>query len=384
MAKTASLNLPQSPDYETLPSFHRLGLWQGLLIGFGIVIPFWLPKLIILARLPLQFPYGGIIVSSVAIFLLCAATGWLTSHMRRVSLVMISWLVTAVLICVSLGYLPPAGNNWAIWLADGRFANLSIFQPPGHLFWWSYVIAGLLLIVLLTLMGVLQNINLVKAHQELGNGRLNRKATFILLLPALLASLGAAVIPDLSGGAPRGALSYTHQGIQTARSYDGDLFWFSQDSGFNYNALESVLDQLDGSYTLLVNEIDPSWSSIVVTAHFDSGAWVNCRVNSDQRKATYLSFCFDAAPLFTEGLNYLLNGETPPEACRRCEIMADSNWQQWLQERVNRFDTTPKWERLAQYGRFTFMQATTDSGYSITCQLEGAEDVQVVSCEENQ
>lgn len=383
MAQAASINLPQSPDYETLPSFHRLGLWQGMFIGVGVVLGFWLPKLLVLARLPLQFPYGGVIVSSAAILLLCLFTGWLTSYMRRAGLVMLSWLVTAVLICISLGYLPPRGNNWVVWLTDSRFAKFPIFQPPGHLFWWSYVIGGFLLLILLTFMGVLQNFNLVRAYQVTGNGRINSKVILILLLPAVLAAIGGIFIPDLSNGAPRSALVFTQQGIQTVRGYDGDLFQLSADKGFNYNALSSVADQLEGSYTLLVNEIDPGWTNIIVTAYFDSGVWINCRVNSDQREAIYLSFCSDATPPYTEGLTYLLRGQQIPETCHDCELTASPAIKQWLQERGNRFNIDPEWQRLAQYGRYVFMQTTTtDNSLSITCLLEGAKEVQVISCEE--
>jgi hypothetical protein len=376
------LNLPQALDYETLPSFHRLGLVYGLLIGLVIALGFWLPKLAVLAELPLWFPYGGAIVSSAAVLLLAGAAGWLTSHMRYAVLVMLSWLATAVLICLALGYLPVVGQNWTVWLADGRFANLPIYQAPTHLFWWSYAIAGFLPIALLALMAVLQNFNLASVHQELVNGRnLSLNAALILLVPVLLAAVSGAIFPDLTGAGPHGALVYTNQGIQRVRSYQGDLFQLSRDTGFNYNALASVADQLEGVYTLQVNEVDDAWSSAIVTAHFESGAWVNCRVNIDQLGATYFSFCFDAAIPFTDGLNQLLQGDTPPDSCRRCKVTADPTWQQWLQARANRFEGIPEWQRLAQYGRFVLMQAT-NANTTITCLLEGSEDVRLVSCEE--
>lgn len=376
--------LPQEVDHEALPSFHRLGLAYGLLIGLAIALGFWLPKVIVLARLPLWFPYGGAIVSSLAVLLLGGATGWLTSYMRRAILVMATWLVTAVLICISLGALPPIGQTWVIWLADGRFAQLPIYQPPAHLFWWSYAIAGFLLISLLTLMAVLQNFNLVKAHQELVNGRrLNLNAAVILLLPMLLAGFLGAIFPDLSTSAPRDALAVTHEAIQRVRTVEGDLFQLSRESGLNYNALASVADQLEGTYTLQLNDVDEAWSSAVITVHFASGAWINCLTNINQQRVTYFSFCFDAAIPFTAGMNHLLYNNVPADSCRRCEVTADSSWRSWLQARAAQFEAIPEWQRVAQHGRFVIMQATNPAtSFGISCRLEGADVVQLVSCEE--
>lgn len=378
------LHLPQEVDHEAMPSFRRLGLVQGLLIGLAIVLGFWLPKLIVLARLPVWFPYGGAIVSGLAVLLLGGAAGWLSSYLRRPLLAMLIWLGTAVLICLALGRLPAVGQNWVIWLADGRFASLPITPSPTHLFWWSYVIAGFLLVALLPMMALLQNYNLVRAHQELGNGRyLSLKTCQFLLVPALLAGLIGALFPDLSTSAPRDALVVTDQAIRRVRSFEGDLFQLSRDTGFNYNALASVADQLEGAYTLQVNEVDDAWSSAIVTAHFASGAWINCRVNINQQRATYFSFCFDAAIPFTTGLNQLLNNNVPADSCRHCRVTADPTWQQWLPARAAYFAGNPAWQRLEQYGRFVLMQAAnTDTGYTITCHLEGSEDVRLVSCEE--
>lgn len=393
MAQTNSLNnndlprtmraLPKEIDYEKSASFHWLGLAYGLLIGLAIALGFWLPKIVVWTSLPIQFPYGGVIVSGLALLLLCGFTGWLTSYLHRPLLPLLVWLATAVLICVALGILPPLGQNWLIWLADERFSGLSIVQSPDHLFWWSFVISGFLLVSILPMMALLQNTNLARVHQELVHGRkLNARAAFSLLVPALLAALIGFLLPDLTTSAPREALVITEQAIQRVREYDGELFQLSLDTGFNYNALDSVSDQLDGPYTLLVNEVVDEWSSAIVTAHFDNGAWVNCRINITQQRATYFSFCFDAGIPFTEGMNHLIYDNVPADSCRRCEVAADSTWQIWLQERASSFDEAPTWERVAQYGRFIIIAATTNQNSVITCQLEGSEVVQLTSCEE--
>ncbi|WP_420641157.1 hypothetical protein [Candidatus Leptofilum sp.] len=376
------LELPQELDHESLPSFRRLGLVQGLLIGLAIAIGFWLPKMMVMSRLPVWFPYGGAIVSGLAVLLLGGITGWLASYLRQPLLAMLVWLGAAVLICVSLGMLPPIGQNWTVWLADDRFSGLPVVQSPTHLFWWSYVIAGFLLLVVLPFLAIVQNTNLVQAHQELVHGRrLNKQVAFRLLLPALLAGFIGALFPDLTTSAPREALQVTDQAIQRVREYDGDLFQLSLDTDFNYSALDSVADQLDGPYTLLVNEVDEAWSNAVITAHFESGAWVNCRVIISQERATYFSFCFDAGIPFSDGMNRLMLGNVLDDDCRRCGVTADATWQNWLQERATLFEESPVWERVAQHGRFVIIQAVTDQNSQITCQLEGSEMVQLVSCE---
>lgn len=377
------LDLPEEIDHEAQPSFRWLGLVQGLLIGLAIGIGFWLPKVLIMSQLPVWFPYGGVILSSVAVLLLGSFTGWLTSSLRRSILSMLFWLVTAVLICISLGTLPPIGQNWAVWLADGRFSGLQVVQSPDHLFWWSFAIAGFLMIAVLPPMAILQNNNLVAVHQELVYGRrLNRQAALRLLFPALVAGLLGALFPDLTTSAPRDALVITDEAIRRVRDYEGDLFALSQETGFNYNALDSVSDQLDGPYTLLVNEVIDEWSSAFITAHFGSGAWVTCRVNITQQRATYLSFCFDAGIPFQDGMNHLLYNNVPADSCRRCEVAADDRWQTWLQARANQFDEPPTWEPVVQHGRFVIIQATTNQNSQIRCQLEGSELIQLTSCEE--
>ena len=375
--------LPQEMDHESAPSFRRLGLVYGFLLGLAIVVGFWLPKMMVMARLPVLLPYGGMILSGLAVVLLGSLAGWLSSALRRPLFAFLVWLGTAVLICISLGMLPPVGENWVVWLTDSRFAGLPVTPAPNHLFWWSYIIAGFLMVALLPLLAILQNTNLVSVHQELVYGRrLNKQAALRLLLPALLAGFMGSLFPDLTTSAPREAMIVTNQAIRRVRDFDGELFQLSLDTGFNYNALDSVRDQLDGSYTLLVNEVADEWSSAIITAHFASGAWVNCRVNITQEDATYFSFCFDAAIPFRDGMNHLLYDDVPANSCRRCEVNADPTWQSWLQERATLFDQPPVWERVAQYGRFVFIEARTNQNSTLTCQLEGSELIQLVSCEE--
>lgn len=392
MAQTNTMNsappqrlsaLPQELDHEALPSFRRLGLVYGFLIGLAIAIGFWLPKMWVMSRLPVWFPYGGAILSGLAVLLLGGFAGWLSSRLNRPLYSFLVWLGTAVFICMSLGMLPPIGHNWAVWLADDRFFGLPIAQSATHLFWWSYLIAGFLVISLLPLMAILQNSNLVSAHQELVYGRrLNRRAAFRLLLPTLLAGFVGTLFPDLTTNAPREAMVITDLAIQRVRDFDGGLFQLSRETGFNYNALDSVRDQLDGPYTLLANEIVDEWTSAIVTAHFDSGAWVNCRVNITQEDATYFSFCFDAAIPFTTGMNQLLYDTVPEDSCRRCGVTAAATWQTWLQARASLFDDEPVWERVAQHGRFIIIEAVTNQNSKISCQLEGSEVITLTACEE--
>jgi hypothetical protein len=212
-----------------------------------------------------------------------------------------------------------------------------------------------------------------------------------LLLPALVAGAGAYFMPDHMGNAPRQAMAFVHRGIETARAYDGDLFAYSREEGFNYNALASVRDQLEGPYTLLVGEVTPDGSLITVVALFESGVWIQCQVNADYVKATYLSFCADASRPYTDGFYSLLTGAPLPEKCTpRCLPQADAAWLAWLQARAAYFgDERPQFTLLAQQGSYVWMRATAVAGatavaddYAIECLFSGLRQVKLQECRE--
>ncbi len=391
MASSRPLNRANDPsamyfpqETHQLPSYGRLAVLNGLLIGLAISLAYWGPKVMVLLDLPVPSVYPGIILSSLLIILLCTVVGWLSGIMGKGWVTALAWLGTAVTVTLLLGHIPLISQNWWGWLADSRFRGLPIYTMPPNITWWSFIIAGLALIFVLVILAILQALRLEHAYNELGDrASLSARAFFILLIPALFAGLGAYMMPDHAGNAPRQALAFTHEGIQVGRTYKGDLFALSRQTGFNYSAVAPVHDQIDGPYQLAVAEIDPFGSLITIAAHFDSGAWINCQVNADYLRATYLSFCNEASRPYTVGFRSLFTGEPLPETCFGCRPQVNAEWLSWLQRRAGRFEGTPHFEWLAQQGSYIWMRAASPNGeYAIDCLFHGIKNVTVEKCME--
>lgn len=376
----------QSPDEsDRRANYIKLGAANGLLIGLAVVAGFWLPKIIALARLPVDFPYAGIILNTVFILTICTLTGWLTSRLNKIWLTLLLWLGTGVIITVSLGGLPLTGQNWFIWLTDARFRGLPIFVWPERILWWYFVVGSFLFLFIITGLALLQDYRLERAQLELKrNGRWSIRTFLIIFLPTLLVTLGAYAIPDLIGNAARDGLAYTQQGIEGSRNYTGDdLFGYSLASGFNYSALDGVLEEIDGPYTLVPGELDPFGASFTAVAHFDNGAWVNCLVNIEYINATYLNFCTDGSLPYTAGFARLLTGQPFPETCRNCAIAVDDTWQNWLADRAPQLTDSPQFEFVAQQGSYVLMRAASPAGdYAIECMFQGIKQVSLLYCTE--
>ncbi|HFQ94373.1 MAG TPA: hypothetical protein ENK32_10210, partial [Anaerolineae bacterium] len=268
------LALPSQDDSSKRASYIKLGAGNGLLIGLAVVTGFWLLKVIALSRLPVDFPYAGIIINAVFIVAICTLTGWLTSRVNKTWLTLLLWLGTAVIITISLGGMPLIGQNWFIWLTDARFRGLPVYEWPERILWWYFVVGSFLFLFIMLGLALLQDYRLERAQLELkGNGRWSIRTFLILFLPSLLVALGAYAIPDLMHNAAREGLAFAQQGIEGSRSYTGDdLFGYSLETGFNYSALEGVLPEIEGPYTLIPGEMDAAGSSFTAVAHFDNGA----------------------------------------------------------------------------------------------------------------
>ena len=382
--KMGKINFFDNVDLHTLASYRRLGILNGLLIGLVISVTYWLPKILELYRLPIWVSYAGPIGSSLTILLLCTFTSWLTARLNKVILTFVLWLITAVLVTMSFGFMPNLAHNWSVWFMDSRFANLPIMIVPDINGWWSFAVAGYLLIFAILALAVLQEYRLEKAYGELSdNNRLTVRAFMILFVPTLIAAICVYMMPDFLGSAPRHALRMTHQGISEGRQIEGDLFEVSLATGFNYSALNGVLDQIDGEYQLMLGEVDESGSTIITVANFESGAWINCRVNADYLFAKYFSFCAEAQRPYTIGFSSLITGEPLPENCFGCLPAIDAEWQGWLNERADKLGPAPSFERVAQQGRFVLTQArAADGSYALECMFEGLEDVSLLNCTE--
>ncbi|HFE66413.1 MAG TPA: hypothetical protein ENJ93_04035 [Chloroflexi bacterium] len=379
------LALPSQDDSSKRASYIKLGAGNGLLIGLAVVIGFWLPKVSALSRLPVDFPYAGIILNAVFVVAVCALTGWLTSRVNKIWLTLLLWLGTAVIITVSLGGMPLTGQNWFIWLTDPRFKGLSIYEWPERIKWWYFVVGSFLFLFIIIGLALLQDYRLERAQLELKkNGRWSARTFLILFLPALLAALGAYAIPDLMRNAAREGLAFMQQGIEGSRSYTGDdLFGYSLDTGFNYSALEGVLPEIEGPYRLMAGEMNEAGSSFTAVAHFDNGAWINCFVNIEYINASYLNFCADASLPYTAGFAHLLTGRPFPETCRNCAIEVDAAWQSWLADRAEQLTDSPQFEFVAQQGSYVLMRASSPGGdYAIECMFKGIKQVSLLYCED--
>ena len=383
-AKMGKLNFFDNVDIHTLKSYRRLGILNGFLIGLVISAAYWLPKVLELYNLPIWVSYAGPIGSAVAIILLCTFTSWLTARLNKIGVTFVLWLITAVLVTMSLGFMPNLAHNWTVWVMDSRFANLPIMIVPDLNSWWNFAVAGYLLIFALLALAVLQEYRLEKAYGELSdNKRLTVRALMILFIPSLLTAICVYMMPDFLGAAPRHALRMTHQGISEGRLIEGDLFEVSLETGFNYSALKGVRDQIEGEYQLMLGEVDESGSTIVTVANFESGAWINCRVNADYLFAKYFSFCAEAQRPYTIGFSSLITGEPLPENCFGCLPTVDAEWQDWLTARADKLGSNVSFERVAQQGRFVLAQArSADGDYAIECMFEGLEDVSLLNCTE--
>ncbi|MCL4263375.1 MAG: hypothetical protein KJ069_09175 [Anaerolineae bacterium] len=375
-----------TPETNRLPGYGRVALLNGLLIGLAVSVGYWAPKLAELYDLPGRYVYSGVIVSSLLIMLLCTLVSWLTARLNLGVVTVFSWLATAVLITLILGYIPALTFNWLVWLNDTPFRGLPVYPVPARNIWWAFPVAGMLLIFLLFVLAILQELRLGRAYNQLGpQGRLSGWVLLALLLPMLLAGWGAYTMPDHRGSAPRQAMRFVYRGIETVRDYDGDLFALSKQEGFNYSALNGVRDQLEGPYTLLVGEVDSAGLLITVVALFDSGVWLQCQVYASEVQANYLSFCADASRPYTDGFYTLLTGAPLPEDCPpRCLPQADETWLAWLQARAPRFgDERPHFSHLAQQGSYVWMRATAADGtYALECLFSGMRHVQLQECVE--
>jgi len=388
MATTQSLE--NSSVYDTLethrlPGYGRLAALNGLFIGLAICIGYWGPKVIAMRGLPTQFAYSGILASSLLIILMGTLVGWLTGLANKWWLTILSWAATAVSITLILGFLPALSINWLIWFNDALFRQLPVYPMPAWAEWWSFLVAGLLLIFVLVILGFLQEIRLGRVFNQLGRqGRLTGSALFALLLPCVFVGIAAYTMPDHLGNAPRQGMQFVHQGIETVRDYDGNLFTLSQQTGFNYNALNGVRDQLDAPYTLMVGEVDPNGSLVSVVALFESGVWIRCDLNADYVKVTYLSYCADGSRPYTDGFLSLLTGAPLPEDCTpRCMPQVDSSWQTWLDERAGQLGEMPHITRLAMQGSYVWMRAASaNDTFAIECLFTGMKQVQVQECRE--
>jgi hypothetical protein len=275
--------------------------------------------------------------------------------------------------------MPYEGRSLTVWLADRRFLGLTVY-PFGESALIRLVMAGFFVVLLLAILGFFQDYRLQGVHAAIDtDGRLEGRAWFLLLLPLPLV-LGVGLISDNLVNHPlRVAPRLVHEAIRTGRTYPGDLFELSLERGLNYNAIAGVRDQMSADYTLIIGKADlEAAETIIVVAHFDNGAWINCRVVAGQ-----LAFCYDASPPYQRGFPALLaTGETP-EDCQECTVKVDDEQRAWLLARSQNHADSPRVTRMAQWGSYVLMLAESPTAdYAVECLFHGISPVKLERCQE--
>jgi len=266
-----------------------------------------------------------------------------------------------------------------VWLADRRSWGLSIypFSPAAQA---RMVMAGFFVVLLLTILGLVQGYRLEGIGSETdANGRMSGRAWFSLFLPLPLV-LGVGFIANNLVSSPlRVAPQLVHEAIRTGRTYPGDLFELSLERDVNYNAISGVREQMSARYSLTIGDVElGAANTIFVVAHFDNGAWINCRVVAGQ-----LSHCYDASPPYRQGFSALLTAGETPEDCRGCTVKVNDEQRAWLLARSEHFTGSPRLTRLAQWGGYILMRAESpDSDYAVECLFRGISPVKLERCRE--
>ena len=374
---TEMTNPEEEITYRRL--LHRLGLRHGLLVGLALALGAWAPQGIGLGTTHAREIFAPLLSGSLVLVLLGGLAGWLASWRGRAVWSALVWFLAAGAMIWTVGHLPYEGRNLLVWLAERRFWGLPIyaFSAAARA---RLLMAAFFVVLCLTILGLLQNYRLEGVASETdAQGHMDARAWFLMALPLPLVFAAGLAADNLVFSPERNALSLVHEAIQTGRTYSGDLFELSLKRGVNYNAIAGVRDQMSANYTLAAGEVSlgPT-SNIVVVAHFDNGAWINCRTTADQ-----LLHCYDASPPYLQGFPALLTGGETPEDCRECTVKIDEPLRDWLLARSAFWMGRPEVRFLTQKGSHVLLQAQSRaSGYGLECIFYGTSPVTLDSCRE--
>lgn len=361
------------------PSLAALGALNGLLVGLAVALGAWLPEALTLGQSHVRLVYPLLLLGAAAVLLITTLAGWLAARWEAAGAALVAWGAATVLVVLVMGHLPYDGRNLLIWLIDPRFAGrvVYVFDAAAQV---RLLVAGFFLALALLLLGLVQNYRLEGVRGALTRGRLSFRATLLLLLPLPLFALAGWVADDNLNRPLRVAPLLVDDAFSTGRSYTGDLIALANETGVNYSAINGVRDLIgDAGYALVLGDMDLGGAQVVmVTADFDNGAWVYCRVQADQ-----LSHCFDASPPYTLGLAGALSGAGTPD-CRACTVQVAPDLAAWLLDRGARFSGPPQITRLAQWGSHVLMRAADPaSGYALECFYTGLGPYTISSCRES-
>ncbi|MFZ0547711.1 MAG: hypothetical protein WAM60_19850 [Candidatus Promineifilaceae bacterium] len=359
--------------------YRLLGLINGLLIGLALVIGAWGITAVIRASLPTRMPFAGYVLGSILVLALTGAAGWLTARFAKGWFTGLAWLFVAGFVSLIIGYETSYIRTWLVWIADRRFLGLPIY-PLTVGTSLTIVIAGFFVFLIFGVLAVLQDYRLDGSYNRLSeNNTLTFAAVLFLCLPLPIVILTGFITNSMLGGsAESAAIQLVNEVIQTGRTYEGDLFELSREAGINYNAIKGIREMMSENYTLTISGYNPASSTILVSADFDNGAWIQCRVVNDQ-----LGFCSDASPPYTTGFSTLITGHPLPDTCSGCIIRIDGSWQSWLAARKDNLGSEPQMSKVAQWGTYTLMRAESpNSDYAIECWFHQQSVIELDRCVE--
>ncbi len=366
-----------APERHTLPAYRRLGLVNGLLIGLALGLGAWGLEALRVARLPLPLSVPTLLLGIFLLTALGALIGWLSARIARSWLTALLWVLSGVLVSLAIGYLPFYGRTLVVWLTDPRFFGRNVYPNSLGGSNTGLVLAGLFILVVLGALGLLQGYRLENLVNEMQNRRLpNRRTWLALLLPLPLVFFGSLATANALVNPTATAAVLTHRAIVRAQAYEGDLRDLPNDAGISYLALRPVHDLIGGPFTLGIVDTNVATAIVAVAAHFDNGNWIHCSIINDQ-----FNFCYDARPVYIDGLRRLITGEAPPEDCLTCTLVATEAAAAWLAEQRAAFGPQPVVALDAQWGNAALMRVTGQAGFAAQCWIEGVSPPVVTSCE---
>jgi hypothetical protein len=372
-----------SPDHDVQLQrlSARLGGHNGWLIGLALALGAWAPQAVTLSTAHARLIYPPLILGLLALLSLGGLAGWLAAWRDSGLWGGFVWFLVANFMTWTIGHLPYEGHSLTVWLLNHRFWGLPIY-PFTPIAQARLMIVGFFIVLLLTILGLFQDYRLQSIESETeADGRMSRRAWFLLLLPLPLVFGVGLIADDLINSPARVAHQLVHKAIHIGRTYPGDLFELSLETGVNYNAISGVRDQMSANYSSFIGEVNlGTASTVIVVTHFDNDAWINCRVMAKQ-----LFHCYDASLPYRLGFPALLaTGETP-EDCQQCMIQVSDEQRDWLLTQSENWSDSPRVTRLAQWGSYVLMEARSPTnGFSVECLFRGISPVMLDHCRETE
>lgn len=376
MFSSARTPIDETTEHRTI---WRLGLLNGALIGLVLALGAWLPQALAWLRLPMQAPLLVLLPGILTLVLLGAGAGWLAARAGKALLGAIIWCLASVAMVWTLGHLPYEGQNTIIGALDGNFRGLSIypFSPAAQV---RMLLAGFFIVLVLTILGLVQGYRLEMIRGEITPGAgLTGNGWFLVLLPLPFVLALGIVADNLVNRPYRIAPQMVNEVIDTGRSFEGSLFDLSRETGVNYNAIAGLREQMSAGYTLQITAADLASQSLTATAHFDNGAWIDCRVILDPKQ---VASCYDAHLPYVDGFSRLLTGASFDD-CRGCFVKVSDEERRWLADHQQGWQGAPVISLLGQWGNYVWMQASAPGGdFGVKCLFQGLSPVTLVKCQE--